>query len=125
MSSPSSPSSSSFSSSEAETLSLCRRRRFMKVSQERRERKETLAKLQRIVPTAREGISQLELLQRIIDYIADLQAQVDSFNKEQHENKENVKPSHMQTMSFSSRSSKSNFGGRTRKMDGLQQLPAR
>lgn len=45
----------------------------MKVSQERRERKETLAKLQRIVPTAREGISQLELLQRIIDYIADLQ----------------------------------------------------
>ncbi|VDK57283.1 unnamed protein product [Anisakis simplex] len=74
MSTTSSPSSStSASNSECSDPPSSRRRRIAKMSQERRERKATLAKLQRIVPYAHEGLSQLELLQRIIDYIADLQ----------------------------------------------------
>lgn len=70
-------SSSSSSSTDSETelhtcLSLSRRQRFQKLSKERRECRETFATLRRLV-NAQEGLTQLELLQKIIDYISELQ----------------------------------------------------
>ncbi|KHN81831.1 hypothetical protein Tcan_09467 [Toxocara canis] len=68
-----SPSSCYSSSSESDPSSIVRKGRITKASREKRERRETMAKLQKMVPYAREGDSQLQLLQHIMDYIYFLQ----------------------------------------------------
>ncbi|KHN81822.1 hypothetical protein Tcan_09478 [Toxocara canis] len=83
-----SPSSCYSSSSESDPSSIVRKGRITKASREKRERRETMAKLQKMVPYAREGDSQLQLLQHIMDYIYFLQKQL----QEDVDNVENVAP---------------------------------
>ncbi|VDD96212.1 unnamed protein product [Enterobius vermicularis] len=70
-------SSSPTSSTTSSSSSSIRKGRIDKVSNERRERREVMEKLQKMVPSAREGDSQLKLLQNIINYIVSLQRQLE------------------------------------------------
>ncbi|MFH4980975.1 hypothetical protein AB6A40_007684 [Gnathostoma spinigerum] len=72
----SSHSSGSGSDSDSSIMSI-HRGRISKLSAGRRQRREAMAKLQKMVPTAKEGDSPLVLLQHVIDYIFDLQKQLD------------------------------------------------
>lgn len=65
--------SSSSSETESDSVLTVRRGRIAKIAKERRERRETMAKLQRMIPSSKDCKSQLELLQRVIDYIFILQ----------------------------------------------------
>ncbi|VDD95929.1 unnamed protein product [Enterobius vermicularis] len=68
--------SSSSSETESDSVLTVRRGRIAKIAKERRERRETMAKLQRMIPSSKDCKSQLELLQRVIDYIFILQEQL-------------------------------------------------
>ncbi|VDK52076.1 unnamed protein product [Anisakis simplex] len=78
--------SSSSSASDSDSSSNIKQGRIFKLAKERRERRATMAKLQQMVPYAREGDSQLQLLQHIMDYIYFLQQQL------QKEDAENMVP---------------------------------
>lgn len=72
-SSPSPSSSYYSSSSDSDSSTTVRQGRITKASRDKREQRETMAKLQKMVPYAKEGDSQLQLLQHVMDYIYFLQ----------------------------------------------------
>ena len=79
-------SSSSTSSDSDSSTSSVRHGRIAKPSRERRERRKVMEKLQKMVPTAKEGDSQLKLLQDIMDYIIALQRQLNEDDMSDCEN---------------------------------------
>ncbi|VBB29158.1 unnamed protein product [Acanthocheilonema viteae] len=69
-------SSASSSGSESESNAQIRIGRIKKASREQRQRHQLMNRLRTMVPNARSATTQLELLQYIIDYISDLQAEL-------------------------------------------------
>uniref|UniRef100_A0A0N5AD77 BHLH domain-containing protein n=1 Tax=Syphacia muris TaxID=451379 RepID=A0A0N5AD77_9BILA len=82
-----SESSCSFASS---SLSSVGRGRIIKPSRERRERRKVMQKLQKMIPTAKEGDSQLKLLHDIMEYITCLQRQLQDDSGMDAEDGENL-----------------------------------
>ncbi|EFO16010.1 hypothetical protein LOAG_12498 [Loa loa] len=64
--------------------------KFVRWSKRRHERKQVLEELRRIVPFVNEHTPLLELLQKVIDYITELQELVNNSSVNTIENKENI-----------------------------------